>query len=118
MPLKRLIEDHRVVTFRGVEFWMMDQAGVLIFCRVRQDALRAHANRNHFHGTDKMVFDACQDELQKAASEVFDATGGNEAGCIIVTSDSLAQTTRRKSGPKPKGSLKVAKNKLLVRRST
>jgi hypothetical protein len=40
MPLKRLKNDHRVTTWRGVEFWMADEAGSLVFCRISPEALR------------------------------------------------------------------------------
>jgi hypothetical protein len=40
MPLKRLEDDNRVTTWRGVEFWMSDEAGSLVFCRISHEALR------------------------------------------------------------------------------
>ena len=48
MPLKRLKNDHRVTTWRGVELWMADEAGSLVFCRISHEALRDQAKRTHF----------------------------------------------------------------------
>ncbi len=39
MPLKRLDDDHRVSTYRGVELWMVDEEGKLVFCKVSHTAL-------------------------------------------------------------------------------
>jgi hypothetical protein len=52
MPLKRLERDHRVTTWRGVEFWMVDEAEGLVFCRISHEALRYQAKRTHFEGAD------------------------------------------------------------------
>jgi hypothetical protein len=52
MPLERLEDDQRVTTGRGVEFWMADEVGSLVFCRVSHEALRDQAARVHFEGTD------------------------------------------------------------------
>ena len=89
MPLKRLNADHRITTWRGVEFWMADEAGILVFCRVSHKALRYYANRNHFEGNDGLVFEAYQDLLEQVASDTFDSDACNEAGCIIVDKEAL-----------------------------
>jgi hypothetical protein len=52
MPLKRLERDHRVTTWRGVEFWMVDEADSLVFCRISHEALRYQAKRTHLEGAD------------------------------------------------------------------
>jgi hypothetical protein len=80
MPLKRLKNDHRVTTWRGVEFWMADEAGSLVFCRISHEALRHHAKRTRFEGTDVKVFEVYQDLLEQVASDAFDADAINEAG--------------------------------------
>ncbi len=90
MPLKRLEDDYRVTTWRGVEFWMADEAGSLVFCRISQEALRDQAKRTHFEATDDKVFEVYQDLLEQVASVAFDAgTGVNEAGCVLVTKEAL-----------------------------
>ena len=93
MPLKRLNDDHRV-TWPGVEFWMADQAGSLVFCRVSHEALRGQANRHHFEGADSKVFEAYRDLLEQVASDAFDADATNEAGCVIVTKEALDRVSR------------------------
>ena len=89
MPLKRLKNDHRVTTWRGVEFWMADEEGSLVFCRISHEALRDQAKRTHFEGTDDKVFEVYQDLLEQVASDAFDADAINEAGCVIVTKGAL-----------------------------
>jgi Protein of unknown function (DUF1488) len=89
MPLKRLLHDHRITTWRGVEFWMADEAGSLVFCRIKREALRHQANRTHFEGTDDKVFEAYQDLLEQVASDAFDADASDEAGCVFVTKEAL-----------------------------
>lgn len=95
MPLKRLDNDHRVSTHRGVEFWMVDEAGGLVFCRVSHQALRDHADRIHFDGTDNEVFEAYHELIEQVASDAFDAQCSvDEAGCVIVTSEALDRVGR------------------------
>jgi hypothetical protein len=89
MPLKRLERNHRITTWRGVEFWMADEAGILVFCRVSHEALRYQATRNHFGGHDGLVFDAYQDLLEQVVSDTYDSDACNEAGCIIVHKEAL-----------------------------
>jgi Protein of unknown function (DUF1488) len=95
MPLKRLQRDHRVTTWRGVEFWMADEAGSLVFCRISHDALRDHARRAHFEGTDDRVFEAYQELLKQLASDAFDAGEADEAGCVHVTNEAFNCAPRR-----------------------
>ena len=94
MPLKRLKNDHRVTTWRGVEFWMADEAGSLVFCRISREALRDQANRTHIEGTDDKVFEVYQDLLEQVASDVFDADAIDQAGCVLVTKEALDRVGR------------------------
>jgi hypothetical protein len=95
MPLKRLEDDYRVTTWRGVEFWMADEAGSLVFCRISHEALREQAKRAHFERTDDKVFEAYQEPLEQVASDAFDAdTGVDEAGCVLVTKEALDRVGR------------------------
>ena len=95
MPLKRLEDDHRVTTWRGVEFWMADEAGSLVFCRVSHEALQDQAARVHFEATDDKVFEAYRELIEQVASDAFDA-GANvdEAGCVLVTKEALDRVAR------------------------
>ena len=94
MPLKRLKNSYRVMTWRGVEFWMADETGSLVFCRVNREALRGQAKRAHFDGTDDKVLEVYQDLLEQVASDAFDANACNEAGCVIVTKEALDRMSR------------------------
>jgi hypothetical protein len=95
MPLKRLDDDHRVSTCRGVEFWMVDEEGNLVFCKVSHMALRDHANRNHFDGTDNEVFEAYRELIEQVASDAFDAEASvDETGSIVVTKEALDRVGR------------------------
>ena len=99
MPLSRLKNDHRVTTWRGVEFWMADEAGSLVFCRISHEkALRDQAKRTHFEGTDLKVFQAYQNLFEQVASDAFDAAAINEAGCVIVTKEALDRVSRAALG--------------------
>ena len=73
MPLKRLENDHRVTTWHGIEFWMADETGSLVFCRVTHEALRDQAKHTHFEGTDNKVLEVYQGLLEQVASDAFDA---------------------------------------------
>jgi hypothetical protein len=77
---------------------MADEAGSLVFCRISHDALRDHAKRAHFEGTDDKVFEAYQELLEQLASDAFDADACNEAGCVIVTQEALDRMSR---APRP-----------------
>ena len=95
MRCLRLQRDHRVSAWRGVKFWMADEAGSLVFCRISHDALRDHAKRAHFEGTDDKVFEAYQELLEQLASDAFDAGKADEAGCVHVTKEALNCAPRR-----------------------
>jgi Protein of unknown function (DUF1488) len=95
MPLERLEDDHRVATGRGVEFWMADEAGSLVFCRVSHEALQDQAARVHFEGTDDKVFEAYRELIEQVASDTFDAgVNVDEAGCIVITKEALDRVAR------------------------
>ena len=98
MPLKRLKEEY--LEQDGVRFLMEDEAGSTVACstvacRVSHEALRGHADRMHFSGTDGAVFDAYRELLEEVASVAHDAEGPfDEHGRILVTSEALARVTR------------------------
>ena len=95
MPLNRLEDDHRVTTWRGVEFWMADEAGSLVFRRVSHEALRDQAARVHFEGADDKVFEAYRELIEQVASDAFDAGAHvDEAGCVLVTREALDRVAR------------------------
>ena len=95
MPLKRLEDDHRVTTWRGVEFWMADEAGSLVFCRVSHEALQDQATRVHFEATDNKVFEAYRELIEQVASDAYDAGATvDDAGCVLVTSEALDRVSR------------------------
>ena len=94
MPLKRLDDDYRVTTWRGVEFWMADEAGGLVFCRISHEALRDQANRTHCKGADDNVFEVYRKLLEQEASDAFDAEASDEAGCVLVTKEALDRVSR------------------------
>src|SRR5262245_27842013 len=102
MPLRRLNADHRVTTWRGVAFWMADEAGILVFCRVSHEALRYQANREHFEWHDGLVFEAYRDLLEQVVSDTYDSDACNEAGCIIVHKEALERPRRRALAKKRK----------------
>jgi hypothetical protein len=54
MPLTRLREEY--LEQDGVRFLMADENGNTVACRVSHEALRDHADRVHFSGTDGEVF--------------------------------------------------------------
>ena len=79
----------------GVRFLMEDEAGSTVACRVSHEALRDHADRMHFSGTDGAVFDAYRELIEEVASEAHDAEGPfDEHGRILVTPEALARVTR------------------------
>jgi hypothetical protein len=74
---------------------MEDEIGSTVACRVSHGALRDHADRVHFSGTDSAVFEAYRELIEDAASEAFDAEGPfDDHGRILVTSEALARVTR------------------------
>jgi hypothetical protein len=95
MPLKRLDDDHRVLSYRGVEFWMVDEAESLVFCRVSHEALQDQAARVHLNGTDNEVFEAYRELIEQVASDAFDAeASADETGCVVVTKEALDRVGR------------------------
>ena len=84
MPLTRLKKEY--LEEEGVRFLMEDKTGSTVACRVSHEALRAHADRMHFSGTDGDVFDAYQELIEEVASEAHDAVGPFDThGRILVT---------------------------------
>ena len=72
---------------------MQDEAGSTVACRVSHEALRGHADRMHFSGTDGALFDAYRELIEELASD--DAEGPfDDHGRILVTSEALARVTR------------------------
>ena len=67
MPLKRLKEEY--LEQDGVRFLMEDEAGNTVACRVSHEALRNHADRMHFSGTDGAVFETYRELIEEVASE-------------------------------------------------
>jgi hypothetical protein len=93
MPLVRLKSEY--LEQDGVRFMMADETGNTVACRVSHEALRDHADRVHFSGTDGAVFEALRELIEDVASEAFDADGpSDEHGRILVTSEALARVTR------------------------
>jgi len=93
VPLKRLKEEY--LEQDGVRFLMEDEAGSTVACRVSHEALRGHADRMHFSGTDGAVFDAYRELIEEVASVAHDAEGPfDEHGRILVTSEALARVMR------------------------
>jgi hypothetical protein len=97
MPLKRLKEEY--LEQDGVRFLMEDDTGSTVACRVSHEALRDHAGRMHFSGTDSgtdgAVFEAYRELIEEVASEAHDREGPFDAhGRILVTSEALARVTR------------------------
>ena len=93
MPLTRLMDQY--LEEDGVRFLMEDEAGGTVACRVSHEALRDHADRMHFSGTDGAVFKAYREVIEEIASEAYEAEGPFDAhGRILVTSEGLARVTR------------------------
>jgi hypothetical protein len=79
----------------GVRFLMEDETGNTVACRVSHEALRDHAERMHFSGTDGAVFEAYRELIEEVANETHDAEGPFDAhGRVLVTSEALARVTR------------------------
>jgi Protein of unknown function (DUF1488) len=93
MPLTRLEEQY--LEKDGVRFLMADEVGNTVACRVTHEALRDHAHRTHFSGTDSAVFETYRELIEDIASAAFDAEGPfDEHGRVLVTSEALARVTR------------------------
>jgi hypothetical protein len=65
VPLTRLKDEH--LEEHGVRFLMEDAAGGTVACRVSHEALRDHADRMHFFGTDGAVFKAYRELIEEIA---------------------------------------------------
>jgi hypothetical protein len=93
MPLTRLKDDY--LESDGVRFLMEDKDGTTVACRVSHEALRDHAARVHFTGTDSAVFESYRELIETAASDAFDAEGPfDDHGRVLVTSEALTRVTR------------------------
>ena len=93
MPLTRLRDEY--LEQDGVRFLMVDEDGSTVACRVSHEALRDHADRMNFSGTDGAVFDAYRELIEDVASGAFDAECPfDDHGRILVTSEALARVTR------------------------
>ena len=93
MPLMRLKDEYLEEV--GVRFLMEDEVGSTVACRVSHEALRDHADRMHFSGTDGAVFKAYRELIEEIASDAYEAEGPFDAhGRILVTSEALARATR------------------------
>jgi hypothetical protein len=93
VPLKRLKEEY--LQQDGVRFLMEDETGNTVACRVSHEALRNHADRMHFSGTDGAVFETYRELIEEVASEAHDAEGPFDAhGRVLVTSEAIARVTR------------------------
>jgi hypothetical protein len=74
---------------------MADELGNTVACKVSHEALRTHAERVHFAGTDSAVFQAYRELVEELASDAFDAEGPfDNHGRVLVTSEALARITR------------------------
>ena len=88
MPLTRLKEAY--ISQDGVRFLMTDDDGSTVPCRVSHEALRDHASRVRFVGTDVEVFEAYRELIEQVASDAYDAGASvDDAGCVLVTSQAL-----------------------------
>jgi hypothetical protein len=96
MPLTRLDDDdYRPSAWRGVKFWMADEEGRPVLCRVSHEALEDHADRVHSQGTDTEVVDAYRELIEQVASDAYDAGASvDEGGCILVSSEALDRVGR------------------------
>ena len=63
MPSRRLKEEY--LEQDGVRFLMEDEAGNTVACRVSHEALRNHADRMHFSGTDGAVFETYRELIEE-----------------------------------------------------
>ena len=100
MPLTRLKDEY--LEQDGVRFLMEDQDGSTVACRVSHEALRDHADRLHFSGTDGAVFEAYRELIEQVASDAYDAEGPfDDNGRVLVTPEALARVTRSAYKPNP-----------------
>jgi hypothetical protein len=71
VPLMRLKDEY--LEEDGVRFLMEDEVGSTVACRVSHEALRDHADRMHFSGTDGAVFKAYRELIEEIASDAYEA---------------------------------------------
>src|SRR6185437_15828491 len=96
MPLTRLKDEY--LEQDGVRFLMEDQDGSTVACRVSHEALRDHADRVHFSGTDGAVFEAYRELIEQVASDAYDAEGPfDDNGRVLVTPEARADDAQRLS---------------------
>jgi hypothetical protein len=88
MPLTRLKDEYLVQD--GVRFLMTDDDSSTVACKVSLEALRDHASRAQFAGTDGEVFEAYRDLIERVASNAYDAGERfDDQGRVLVTSEAL-----------------------------
>jgi hypothetical protein len=93
MPLTRLNDEY--LERDDVRFLMKNEDGAVIACRVSHAALRDHADRLHFTGTDGAVFEAYRELIEDIAGRAFEAGGPlDNEGTVLVTSEAIARETR------------------------
>jgi uncharacterized protein DUF1488 len=90
IPLTRLKEAS--ISQDGVRFLMTDDDGSTVACRVSHEALRDHASRVRFVGTDVEVFEAYRNLIERVASNAYDAGERfDDQGRVLVTSEALGR---------------------------
>ena len=94
MPLTRLKEAY--ISQDGLRFLMTDDDGSTVACRVSHEALRDHASRVRFIGTDEKVFEAYRDLIERVASNAYDAGERfDDQGRVLVTPEALGRAWAR-----------------------
>ena len=94
MPLTRLKEAY--ISQDGLRFLMTDDDGSTVPCRVSHEALRDHASRVRFVGTDEEVFEAYRDLIERVASNAYDAGERfDDQGRVLVTPEALGRAWAR-----------------------
>jgi hypothetical protein len=80
MPLTRLNDEY--LERDDVRF-LMNEDGAVIACRVSHEALRDHADRLHFTGTDGAVFETYRELIEDIAGRGSVRANQLEPGCGI-----------------------------------
>ena len=71
---------------------MTDDDGSTVACRVSHEALRDHASRVRFVGTDVEVFQAYRDLIERVASNAYDSGERfDDQGRVLVTSEAIGR---------------------------
>jgi Protein of unknown function (DUF1488) len=96
MPLTHLDDDYMIWRiFRRVTFWMADDKGFPVRCKVSNEALDDHAKRVRFEGADVgRIFEAHRSLIERVASDAYDAGILDEEGRVVVTVDALERASR------------------------